>query len=37
MLFALLIGALLLKEPLPPIRLLACGVIAAGVVLLRLL
>ncbi|BAN48202.1 EamA family transporter [Metapseudomonas resinovorans] len=36
-LFALLIGALLLKEPLPPIRLLACGVIAAGVALLRLL
>ncbi|MCY1514727.1 hypothetical protein D9M68_492770 [compost metagenome] len=36
-LFALLIGALVLKEPLPPIRLLACGVIALGVVLLRLL
>ncbi|MDH4566238.1 EamA family transporter [Pseudomonas sp. BN414] len=36
-LFALLIGAVLLKEPLPPIRLLACGVIAAGVALLRLL
>ncbi len=36
-LFALPIGALLLKEPLPPIRLLACGVIAAGVALLRLL
>ncbi|MDH4612620.1 EamA family transporter [Pseudomonas sp. BN102] len=36
-LFALLIGALVLKEPMPPIRLLACGVIALGVVLLRLL
>ncbi|MDT4874685.1 hypothetical protein FQZ97_1100000 [compost metagenome] len=36
-LFALLIGAWLLKEPLPPIRLLACGVIAAGVAILRLL
>ena len=36
-LFALLIGALLLKEPAPPIRLLACGVIAAGVAILRLL
>ncbi|MCY1429477.1 hypothetical protein D9M71_453950 [compost metagenome] len=36
-LFALLIGALILKEPLPPIRLLACGVIALGVSLLRLL
>ena len=35
-LFALLIGWLLLKEPMPPMRLLACAVIALGVVLLKL-
>ncbi len=35
-LFALLIGWLWLKEPMPPLRLLACAVIAAGVVLMKL-
>ena len=35
-LFALLIGWLLLKESMPPLRLLACCVIAAGVALLKL-
>ena len=35
-LFALLIGRLLLREPMPPMRLLACAVIALGVVLLKL-
>ncbi|MGE8496138.1 MAG: EamA family transporter [Pseudomonas sp.] len=34
--FALLIGYLLLKEPMPPIRLIACGVIVGGVVLMKL-
>lgn len=34
--FALLLGAWLLKEPLRPIRLLACTLIAAGVVLMKL-
>lgn len=35
--FALLIGWLLLKENMPPLRLLACAVIALGVVLLKLI
>lgn len=35
-LFALLIGWLFLKESMPPLRLVACGVIALGVVLLKL-
>lgn len=34
--FALLLGTLLLKEPLRPIRLLACMVIAVGVALMKL-
>ena len=33
---ASLIGWLLLREPMPPMRLLACAVIALGVVLLKL-
>ncbi|WPC03792.1 EamA family transporter [Pseudomonas benzenivorans] len=35
-LFALLIGSLWLKEALPPIRLLACGLILAGVLVMKL-
>ncbi len=35
-LFALLIGWLFLREAMPPLRLLACAVIALGVVLLKL-
>jgi drug/metabolite transporter (DMT)-like permease len=35
-LFALLIGWLFLKEPMPALRLIACCVIAAGVVLMKL-
>jgi drug/metabolite transporter (DMT)-like permease len=35
-LFALLIGWLFLKEPMPALRLLACCVIALGVALLKL-
>jgi drug/metabolite transporter (DMT)-like permease len=35
-LFAVLLGAVLLKEPLRPIRLIACAVITAGVVLMKL-
>lgn len=34
--FALLLGAWLLKEPLRPIRLLVCTLIAAGVALMKL-
>jgi len=34
--FALLVGWLCLKEPLPPVRLLAGAVILAGAVLLKL-
>lgn len=34
--FALLIGRVFLKEPMPPVRLLACGVIAMGVVVMKL-
>lgn len=34
--FALLIGWLFLKEPMKPIRLLACAVIALGVVVMKL-
>ncbi|OEC37368.1 Uncharacterized membrane protein [Pseudomonas cuatrocienegasensis] len=35
-LFAVLLGAVLLKEPLRPIRLIACAVITASVVLMKL-
>ncbi len=35
-LFALLIGWVFLKEPMPPQRLLACGVICVGVALMKL-
>lgn len=34
--FALLIGSLLLKESMPPIRLIACTLIALGVILMKL-
>jgi drug/metabolite transporter (DMT)-like permease len=35
-LFALLIGSLWLKEAMPPIRLIACGMILAGMLLMKL-
>lgn len=34
--FALLIGSLLLKESMPPIRLIACTLIVLGVILMKL-